>query len=81
MEKRYVYQQGYCKALSLNGLNPILFEGEGGKNTEFHIVEMVCSAIEKGICDFASECEVFLAAKDVMNDDGSNMVKEKYKSV
>lgn len=31
MEERFYYQQGMCEALSLNSLNPILYEGEGEK--------------------------------------------------
>ena len=29
MQERYYYCQGFCETLSLNSLNPILYQGEG----------------------------------------------------
>lgn len=81
MEERFYYQQGMCEALSLNSLNPILYQGEGEKNKEYHKVRMVCSAIESGLCTMSDTCGVFLEAPETAVDDGAQMVKEKYRAV
>jgi len=81
MEERFYYQQGMCEALSLNSLNPILYEGEGEKNKEYHKVRMACSAIESGICTMADNCRIFEEAPEIAEDDGAQMVKEKYRAV
>ena len=39
MQERYYYCQGFCEALSLNSLNPILYQGEGEKNVEYKKVK------------------------------------------
>lgn len=81
MQERYYYCQGFCETLSLNSLNPILYQGEGEKSVEYKKVKMACSAIENGTCDMAENCKVFFDAPEMMEDDGANMVKAKYHAV
>lgn len=81
MEDRYYYHQGFCEALSLSSLNPILYQGEGEKNVEYHKVRMGCSAIENGKCEMADTCNLFMEAPEMMIDDGANLLKEKYRTV
>lgn len=81
MEERFFYRQGFCEALSLNSLNPVMYQGEGEKDIVYHKVKMVCTAIEDGKCEFAESCKIFLEAPDNMEDDGADMVKSKYRGV
>lgn len=81
MEERVYYRQGFCEALSLNGLNPVLYTGEGERDIIYQKVKMVCSAIENGNCNLCEDCKIFLEAPDTMEDDGAQMVKTKYRPV
>ena len=73
---KYYYQRGMCEALHYNSLNPVLYESTDTEN-EYRKVKMNCNAIQKGVCNKEYNCQLLLAAPELVIDNGVDLRDKK----